>query len=49
VTVTTKFDVSWHGTEANGDDVGPFGIALENDPETVLNVPVAESQAIVQG
>ena len=49
VTVTTKFKVSWHGTEANGTDVGPFDIDLAADPATVLNVPVAESQAVVNG
>jgi hypothetical protein len=49
VTVTTNFDVSWNGTEANGTQVGPFPIALDADPTTVLNVPVAEEQAIVTG
>jgi hypothetical protein len=47
VTAKAVWDVEWFGTEASGTDVGPLPLTLPNDPQAVFNVPVAESQAVV--
>jgi hypothetical protein len=48
VTVASHWDVAWTGVEANGD-VNPGGpLALLNPTQSTINVPVAESQAVVE-
>jgi hypothetical protein len=46
VTVAANWAVEWEGVEANGTVVDPTGLIFDA-PTAVFNVPVAESQAVV--
>jgi hypothetical protein len=48
VTVATEWDVEWFGVEANGEEADGGPLPLLNPTQSTINVPVAESQAVVE-